>query len=294
MLAEAEACYRAGLDLADASGMPELRACARGELGRFLLLHDRIPEGLALVKAALALARACGSRRAQARALLVLGWHYNRLQDGRRARHCLRRALPLVEALGEPNHIGRAWLDLSVAYQRLKDIDRAEKAARRALAYFKRSGDLRLQAQTWQRLGILHFGRKRYQQAARLFLHTRQAYERLGDPHELAAVYSNLGAAYWGLQDWPRAEAYTRRALALARRLNLEGMEINLLVNFGWIYLEQPKSAEAAAALREARAQLEARAGRAELADWVRLKLGEVAELEARLAAAAGTADERR
>jgi tetratricopeptide (TPR) repeat protein len=284
---EAERCYRDSLALATAEAAGDQAphaARVQVELGRFLVEHERVAEGLALLEAALAAAEAAGDALTQARALVTLGWHYHyQVSDGRAAEQVLLRALPLLEQLDDVNMLVRVWLDLANAHWRLGDVARAEADCARAQSYLPASGNLRLQAMVEGLRGILSCARGDYAASLDHLARAEVIYRELGEGRELANVYQNLGVSYWWLKDWARAIEHSRRALQLWRALEQVGREAETLYNIAETYLAMGDPDAARAALDEVRACVARRRERLGATPWGEQMLKGVAELEQQL-----------
>ena len=102
----------------------------------------RSRDAVATGEAALSAARRCGSRGAEAMALMRLGEAQSRVRDSELGARAAMQAARLWKALGDRVNEGRSWWVVSIARSSQGRTEEADRAAGKALALARQTGDL--------------------------------------------------------------------------------------------------------------------------------------------------------
>jgi tetratricopeptide (TPR) repeat protein/transcriptional regulator with XRE-family HTH domain len=220
-------------------------------LKRFLYGGHDI-EAISINVQALAAARECGDRGAQAGTLIRLGVAHARQGRCDQAADYHRQALALARAIDDQSAQAAALSGLAFVHDWQRQHRQAADCQRQALALYRELGDQVGQARAMQSLGVSYFRQGRYQQAAS---HLEQALAlsgEIGDQHGEVWALASLGDMCYQRSRYPDALGYLRQALTAARAIGDRYMEAEALTRLGEVFHRQGHRDQAAGHHQEA------------------------------------------
>jgi predicted ATPase/DNA-binding SARP family transcriptional activator len=210
----------AALAWANASSETEIEVRLAVAMRQYWALRGNLHEGRRVFEAAIASARASGSRRWLAAALTHGGVFWHRTGNVEAARAIWEEALALNRELGDSQEVGRALGELGSVALANGDLDEATR-------YYEESADLfaapggsqsRL-AIVLANLGVIASMRGDHAESARRAEEAVELQRRLDDPDSLAVSLHNLGRAQLMLGEREPARASIHESYELAQSL---------------------------------------------------------------------------
>ncbi len=219
--------------LGDTAGEVTLSAL----LARLLFQQSRSKEAVVFYRHTIRLARQVGDDFNEARACSNLGYHFIVLGYWRRAEVLCCHALALFEQLN--SHHGRAHTEnhLGILYTQQGHWVEAEQHLLRACAIWEETDDQHGLMRGYVNLCLLYNHMKLPDQALDMVEKAFYQATMTGEELELGRIHLNAGTAYKFKGQLQEAEAHTRHAELIFRRLsNTHGLT-NVLNNLGEISL---------------------------------------------------------
>ena len=211
---------RATLAWANAARETEVEVRLAVALRQYWSLRGDLAEGRRVFEAAIASARASGSRRFLAAALTHGGVFWHRTGDVEHARVVWQEALELNRELGDSQEIGRALAELGSVELATGGLDEATRYYEEAAELFDRpDGSQSRLAIVLANLGVIASMRGDQATSARRALEAAELQRRLHDHDSLAVSLHNLGRAQLQLGDREAARASIRESYELAQGL---------------------------------------------------------------------------
>lgn len=221
-LREGRSCYRELLPLLATVQATQLEGAVLTNLGRVADILGEPAEALDFQRRAVAVLRAGGEARTEARALRNLGVSLRRGGDLEGAIAAYSRALELTRELDDGRWQGRVTVDLGSAYAVLGERQRATAVLREALELAATHDDVETEAGALRRLAELARDDGELTAAAELGAREVALWQRQGDRRQEAAA--RLAVAETDLERGrpDAALAAARRVAALADELGEE------------------------------------------------------------------------
>jgi tetratricopeptide (TPR) repeat protein len=245
---EAMACYRRVIRLARRreDRFNEARACSN--LGYLYINRGSWRRAEVLCCRALAIFEPLGSDYGRAHTENHLGILYTHQRRWAEAQGHLEEACRIWQRIEDGHGLMRGFINLGHLYNQRGVFDRAICYHEQALQQAKSVGE---EAET----GMILINRAIAQKkggdlagAASSLAEAKTIFQRLSDEKGLALVWHNLGWLCVDQQQWPDAKRYLETALAAARRLGDDYLEIETLV--GLVKYELGGSRQAGALAR--------------------------------------------
>lgn len=194
-------------------------------------VHDA--KGLTIHQHALAAARACGDRAAQARTLTTLGVIYSRQGHYTQATDCHHEAIALARETGD--QLTHVWAlgNLALVHNQQGRYPEAARCARRAIALCRELGDVSGEAIALINLGLVNLRQGRYQRAAGHLQRAITLHRKVGHRVGEAAALTNLGQVRYRMGNYQQAADDQAQALALARETGSPRVEAWALTRSG-------------------------------------------------------------
>jgi len=260
-LPEAERYLTRALALAREIGSQPAESYALNNLGNLHYLRGDYPAALACYTESLALQRATGSRRGEASALGNSGMVYLALGDYITAESLLRQSLAIQEEIGYKSGLAEGLAHLAQALAGQKRWEEALTAARHSLNIARAIGDRYGQVTALNALAGLHLDRHEPLQAIRWAQEATRLAGETALIHGRILGLTLLGLAYQMTGDLKGALGCTTQAVALLREQgHIEGPEELVYLGHARVLAALGLRREACQALRQARAEMRAKA----------------------------------
>jgi len=209
----------------------------KGDVSMALEFYD-----LALDKA-----NACASQELVGRIKIEVANAYNTKGDRAKAKETYQQAISILRSVGNQNELARAYNNLGSCYLDNNELDEALDALRQCMDIATKIGDTTIKgwaafnaAECFTRMGETKFA-KEYLGMALEFLTLSD--DRIG----IASTLKVMGVTYSAEHDWPLAEETFNKSLAIAKDLEMPGLEGDFLIAVGNMWLvrgEKEKTAE--------------------------------------------------
>lgn len=172
----------------------------------------------------------------------VADWYYGR-GDSVKEEQYAREALQAAQQEGNEVRIGKAMNSVAVALSTQNRIDESEKLELAALDIARRHHVRVDIAERTNNLALIAMRRNDRAAAKKYLEEAAQIAEEIGFRDMAAIVIGNLAILYGDAGDFDRAEALTRKDLAMARELGDRKTEVEALTNLGlWAYARNHES----------------------------------------------------
>jgi tetratricopeptide (TPR) repeat protein len=214
-LDQAEAMVRQALALNEALGSKEGMAINYGNLGNVYQARGELDQAEAMVRQALALNEALGSKEGMAINYGNLGGLYQTRGELDQAEAMYRKSLAIEETLGRKGGMASDYCNLGNVYKTRGELDQAEAMYRKSLALNEALGCKAGMASDYGNLGNVYNTRGELDQAEVMYRQALALNEALGRKAGMAANYGNLGNVYQARGELDQAEVMYRKSLAL-------------------------------------------------------------------------------
>jgi tetratricopeptide (TPR) repeat protein/transcriptional regulator with XRE-family HTH domain len=194
-------------------------------------VHDTA--GLTICRHALAAARDCDDRAAQARTLTTLGVIYGRQGRYPQATDCHQQAFALARDAGDRLTQGWALGNLGLIHDQQGRYQQAARCHRQTLALWRELGDVNGEAIALSNLGLVYLRQGHYQQAASHMQQAISLYRKVGHRFGEAIALTNFGEVCYRLGDYQQAASHQEQALALSREIGGRRVEAWALTRLG-------------------------------------------------------------
>lgn len=167
------------------------------------------------------------------------------------AEFCLNKALEIYRNLSNEEHpnIVRILNSIGLNYAKKGLYQEAKKYLQEALTLGEKNPGLRLeQAQTRNNLGLLYVEQESYQEAKIFFLEALDiSQDILPSEHIfILSIYNSLASVYTYLEDYPEANNYFEKALAIQELSRANKIDVaKMLNNFAVLQLKKSRYQEA-------------------------------------------------
>ncbi|MEE2901992.1 MAG: sigma 54-interacting transcriptional regulator [Myxococcota bacterium] len=145
------------------------------------------------------------------------------------------QTLHLAQEKGIAHCEARALVNLGVSFVRLGNQTSAEKYLKEGVRVARSGNHLERVAFGSMNLGVMYHQRGRLSQALEYYTECKNLFRRLGNQTQLARVMYNLALLFRAIGDIKRAKAYNEEAAKLAKKCNVEKLQI--LSKVLWIRL---------------------------------------------------------
>lgn len=228
-----------------------------------------IPMALEFYDLALDKANACNSQELVGRIKIEVANSYNSKGDKAKAKENYNQAISILRAVGNMNELARAYNNLGDCYMGNNELDEALDALRQCMDIATKIGDTTIKgwaafnaAECFTRMGETKFARE-YLDMALEFLTLSD--DRIG----VSSTLRVMGSMYIVEKDWTMAEETINKCLAIAKDLDMPGLEGEGLQCMAEMWLARGDKASAKPLLDRALVLFEA-GGRKKTADEVR------------------------
>ena len=205
-------------------------------LGRFWRMHGHPREGLSWLERALALS-ADDATAARGKALEEAGWLVHDRGDPEQTEALQVAALAIWRALGDRRGEARSLDELgNIAHDR-GDFARAAALHEEALALAREAGDRRITARCLNNLAMVALYQSQDERAWRLYSEALALLREVGDAYGVNVVLTNLGIVAIRRGDLDQAAALSTECLAGCRELGDEQGVGSALVNLAEVAL---------------------------------------------------------
>ncbi|OLR89495.1 tetratricopeptide repeat protein [Actinokineospora bangkokensis] len=187
-------------------------------------------DGLAVARAALAAARACGDVDAEASVHDLLGVIHCNLSDYAAATEHHGWALELSQGTGNRVVEAAALHNLGRAHSQLGQPAQASAYYERSLRLHRDIGNRFGEAGALHYLGVAALSLGNPEEAVARHTEALELSARIGHRHVQAAASQGLGLAHWAMGDLPLATRRYRHALSVCRRYGYRHGEVSMLV----------------------------------------------------------------
>ena len=214
----------------------------KGDVSMALEFYD-----LALDKA-----NACASQELVGRIKIEVANAYNTKGDRAKAKETYQQAISILRSVGNQNELARAYNNLGSCFLDNNELDEALDALRQCMDIATKIGDTTIKgwgafnaAECFTRMGETKFA-KEYLGMALEFLTLSD--DRIG----IASTLKVMGATYSAERDWPLAEETFNKSLAIAKDLEMPGLEGDFLIAVGNMWLGRGDKEKTAKVLKRA------------------------------------------
>lgn len=173
-----------------------------------------------------------GSSQQAVEALALLGDQYSQMGQHYKALEANQEALQLAEALNYTGGRAHALMRMGWTQVSLGRVEESLVTLNKAYALFKQVDDKLGQLRSLNRIGIARMRQGEVDKAILAFKRSLEIGREVGD-RETAIDLGNLGECYQMLFDMEQALLYHQEGLAIAERLKLTGVAVDLCRNLG-------------------------------------------------------------
>jgi len=221
-------------------------------LGYIYWQKGDVPMALEFYDLALDKANACSSQELVGRIKIEVANAYNTKGDRAKAKETYLQAISILKAVGNLNELARAYNNLGSCYLDNKELDEALDALRQCMDIATKIGDTTIKgwaafnsAECFTQMGETKFA-KEYLQMALEFLTLSD--DRIG----IASTLKIMGVTYTAERDWALAEETLKKGLAMVKDLEMPGLEGDILLSVGDMWLAKGDKKKAAEVLLRA------------------------------------------
>lgn len=221
-------------------------------LGYIYWQKGDVPMALEFYDLALDKANACASQELVGRIKIEVANAYNTKGDRAKAKETYQQAISMLRSVGNMNELARAYNNLGSCYMDNNELDEALDALRQCMDIATKIGDTTIKgwaafnaAECFTRMGETKFA-KEYLSMALEFLTLSD--DRIG----IASTLKVMGVTYSAEQDWALAEETFNKSLAIAKDLEMPGLEGDFLIAVGNMWLARGEKEKTAEVLKRA------------------------------------------
>jgi tetratricopeptide (TPR) repeat protein len=214
----------------------------KGDVSMALEFYD-----LALDKA-----NACASQELVGRIKIEVANAYNTKGDRAKAKETYQQAITILRSVGNQNELARAYNNLGSCYLDNNELDEALDALRQCMDIATKIGDTTIKgwaafnaAECFTRMGETKFA-KEYLGMALEFLTLSD--DRIG----IASTLKVMGVTYCAEHDWPLAEETFNKSLAIAKDLEMPGLEGDFFIAVSKMWLARGQKEKTVEVLKRA------------------------------------------
>lgn len=254
---QAIADFTGMLDQARKAGSPEREGAALTALAHTLFFAHHLDEVEACARAALRVAEASGSEVLRAEALALIGRRLTTLGDLAEATERLEESLRIAKGLDHKPALIAAlcWRGLLNFFQ--SEYEPAEETLRQGLSLSRNARDGFMVLYCLYFLGLTLANLGRISEALAAFDEAMTMAQRNGDRNQSLKIPNATGWIYRELGDLDHAIECDQEGLAIARQHRVLEAEINSAINLGYDYAQSGDSEKTASALCQAEALLQ-------------------------------------
>jgi tetratricopeptide (TPR) repeat protein len=173
-----------------------------------------------------------GTSQQAVEALALLGDQYSQMGQHSKALEANQEALQLAEALNYTGGRAHALMRMGWTLLSLGRVEESLASLNKAHALFKQVEDKLGQLRSVNRIGIARIRQGEIDKAILAFNRSLELGREIGD-RETAIDLGNLGECYQMLFDMEQALVYHQEGLAIAERIKLTGVEVDICRNLG-------------------------------------------------------------
>jgi tetratricopeptide (TPR) repeat protein len=214
----------------------------KGDVSMALEFYD-----LALDKA-----NACASQELVGRIKIEVANAYNTKGDRAKAKETYQQAITILRSVDNQNELARAYNNLGSCYLDNNELDEALDALRQCMDIATKIGDTTIKgwgafnaAECFTRMGETKFA-KEYLGMALEFLTLSD--DRIG----IASTLKVMGVTYCAERNWPLAEETFNKSLAIAKDLEMPGLEGDFLIAVSKMWLTRGQKEKTVEVLKRA------------------------------------------
>jgi predicted ATPase/Tfp pilus assembly protein PilF len=209
----------ASLAVARAAGNPRFEARLLGQLASLHREQGRMDEARATCDTALAVVRASGQRDLEGTLLAEMGVLHR--EQGRRqeARTCLEAALAVHREFGDRRGEGAVLGSLAVLHNVEGREEEAHQLQEASLAVFREVGDLRNVGTVLNSVALLHWNQGRPVEAHATYLAALRVHREVGSRRSEGIVLGNLGHFLMDHGQWSEGHQHATVALEIHREV---------------------------------------------------------------------------
>jgi tetratricopeptide (TPR) repeat protein len=244
-LDQAETVLKTALELHEALGSKEGMAGDYDVLGLVAQARGEFNLAEARFRKAIELAEASGKKVISAGVFVNLGSIFLSKGDLAQAETTIMKAIALNESLGQKFSLANAHATLGRINEKRGDLARAEAMYRKALSIFLAMGGHINIAAVYSNLGDLLRRRNDLAQAETMLTKALELYKARDDKHGISTQYLNLGVVYENREDLAQAEVLYKRSATLKEELGDKEGLAIIYGNLGNVYYARKHLAQA-------------------------------------------------
>ncbi|MBX2891530.1 MAG: tetratricopeptide repeat protein [Saprospiraceae bacterium] len=172
-----------------------------------------------LAEQQLALARARGIARWEARALNTIGLSWRFQSDYGKALQHFEQALALLEKAGDRNYLSVVYGNMGGLYREQSNFPKAIECITKSLRLAEETNDFKKVADAYVGIATIYYNDPNGNDKAQEYLlKALEIYEKLGNEEGVALVYGNLSALFLEKEDYDNALSFNEKSLRVQQK----------------------------------------------------------------------------